>query len=179
MHPPLPSTCCASHNRRMAGLTVDVRVEIPKGSRNKYEWDPSVNAMRLDRELFTATRYPADYGHIVGTLGEDGDPLDALVHLGEPTFPGCYIRCRAVGVFWMRDEHGADAKVLMVPSDDPRAEWQDLADVPKSLLLEIGHFFAIYKELEPGKGTDVGGWEGREAAEAEIRRSFERAGSDA
>ena len=160
----------------MTELAVDVLVEIPKGSRNKYEWDPEVGAMRLDRELFTATRYPADYGHIVGTLGEDGDPLDALIYLGEPTFPGCYVRCRALGVFWMRDEHGDDAKVLMVPSDDTRMTWTDLDDVPQSLLLEISHFFAIYKELEPGKGTDVGGWEGRDVAEREIRASFARAG---
>ena len=97
-------------------LQVDVVVEVPKGSRNKFEWDPSVGAIRLDRELFTATRYPADYGFVVDTLGEDGDPLDALVLLGEPTFPGCHVYCRPLGVFWMTDEHGPDAKLLMVPT---------------------------------------------------------------
>ncbi|MHB8717937.1 MAG: inorganic diphosphatase [Candidatus Dormibacteria bacterium] len=159
----------------MSELCVDVLVEIPKGSRNKYEWDPELGAMRLDRELYTATRYPADYGHIVGSLGEDGDPLDALVQLGEPTFPGCYVRCRPIAVFWMHDEHGADAKVLMVPSGDARVTWNELEDVPQSLLLEISHFFAIYKELEPGKATDIGGWEGRAAAEREIQAAFARA----
>src|ERR1700686_4394553 len=104
-------------------LIVDVVVEVPKGSRNKFEWDPGVGAMRLDRQLFTATRYPADYGFVVDTHGEDGDPLDALVLLGDPTFPGCHIFCRPVGVFWMSDEHGPDAKLLMVPSADSRVDW--------------------------------------------------------
>jgi inorganic pyrophosphatase len=153
---------------------VDVVVEVPKGSRNKYEWDPQVGAIRLDRELFTATRYPADYGFVVDTLGEDGDPLDALVLVGEPTFPGCHIRCRSLGVFWMSDEHGPDAKLLMVPSADSRVEWHELDDVPEALLLEIAHFFEIYKELEPGKVTRVRGWDGRGAAEAEIHRGRER-----
>ena len=156
-------------------MQVDVVVEVPKGSRNKYEWDPAVGAMRLDRELFTATRYPADYGYVVGTLGEDGDPLDALVLLGEPTFPGCFVRCRPLGVFWMNDEHGPDAKLLMVPSADSRVDWHELDDVPEPLLLEIAHFFEIYKELEPGKETTVRGWDNRAAAEAEITRGRDRA----
>jgi inorganic pyrophosphatase len=155
-------------------LVVDVVVEVPKGSRNKFEWDPVVGAMRLDRQLFTATRYPADYGFVVDTHGEDGDPLDALVLLGDPTFPGCHIFCRPVGVFWMSDEHGPDAKLLMVPSSDTRIEWAELDDVPEPLLLEIAHFFEIYKELEPGNATRVRGWDGRAAAEAEILRGRER-----
>ena len=153
---------------------VDVVVEVPRGSRNKYEWDSEVGAMRLDRELFTATRYPADYGFVVDTLGEDGDALDALVLLGEPTFPGCHIMCRPLGVFWMSDEHGPDAKLLMVPCADTRVNWHELDDVPESLLLEIAHFFEIYKELEPGKATTVRGWDGRAAAEAEIGRGHIR-----
>jgi inorganic pyrophosphatase len=157
-----------------AAIEVDVVIEVPKGSRNKYEWDPEVGAMRLDRELFTATRYPADYGFVVDTRGEDGDPLDALVLLGEPAFPGCHVRCRALGVFWMIDEHGPDAKLLMVPSADTRVTWFDLDDVPESLLLEIAHFFEIYKELEPGKTTTVRGWDNRSAAEAEISRGQQR-----
>ena len=155
-------------------LEVDVVVEVPKGSRNKFEWDPAVGAIRLDRELFTATRYPADYGFVVDTLGEDGDPLDALVLLGEPTFPGCHIFCRPLGVFWMTDEHGPDAKLLMVPCADTRVEWYELDDVPEPLLLEIAHFFEIYKELEPGKATQVRGWDSRKAAEAEIKRGHQR-----
>jgi inorganic pyrophosphatase len=155
-------------------VKVDVVVEVPKGSRNKFEWDPLVQAMRLDRELFTATRYPADYGYVVGTLGEDGDPLDALVLVGEPTFPGCHIYCRPLGVFWMSDEHGPDAKLLMVPCADTRIDWRELDDVPEPLLLEIAHFFEIYKELEPGKATKVRGWDGRPAAEAELARGQAR-----
>ncbi|GAC1341078.1 MAG: inorganic diphosphatase [Candidatus Dormibacteria bacterium] len=155
-------------------MKVDVVIEVPKNSRSKYEWDERVGAMRLDRELFTATRYPADYGFIVDTLGEDGDPLDALVLLGEPSFPGCHIFCRPLGVFRMADEHGPDAKLLMVPSADSRLEWEELEDVPQSLLREIGHFFEIYKELEPNKDTTVQGWEGRAAAEEEIVRGRKR-----
>ena len=150
-------------------------VEVPKGSRNKYEVDHQTGVIRLDRELFTATRYPADYGFIEGTLGEDGDPLDVLVHLGEPTFPGCRIRCRALGMFAMRDEKGVDTKVLAVPAWDSRQQWAELEDVPRHFLLEIAHFFEIYKELEPGKSTEVGGWRGREDAEVEIVRSTQRA----
>ncbi|MFI5285767.1 MAG: inorganic diphosphatase [Candidatus Dormibacteria bacterium] len=154
---------------------VDVVIEVPKGSRNKYEWDPKVGAMRLDRTLFTATRYPADYGFIAGTLGEDGDPLDALVLLDEPAFPGCHVTCRPIGVFLMTDEHGPDAKLLMLPSADTRVEWRELEEVPASLLREIAHFFDIYKKLEPGKITTVHGWEGRAEAEAEVERGLARA----
>jgi inorganic pyrophosphatase len=156
-------------------LDIQVIVEIPQGSRNKYEMDHDRGRIRLDRMLFTSTRYPADYGFVTGTLAEDGDPLDALVLLGEPTFPGCEITARPVGVFWMRDEHGPDAKILAVPSRDPRyADVRDLGDVPAHLLDEIGHFFDVYKQLEPGKGTDVRGWQGRDAAEQEIRDAVAR-----
>jgi inorganic pyrophosphatase len=153
---------------------VEVVVEVPKGSRNKYEMDHESGHIRLDRELFTATRYPADYGFIPGTLAEDGDPLDVLVLLNEPTFPGCRIECRPIGVFWMNDEKGADGKILAVPTWDSRTTWQDLDEVPGHLLREIGHFFDIYKDLEPGKSTSTLGWESRDAAEAEIRRAVAR-----
>src|SRR6201996_5261356 len=103
-------------------MDVEVVVEIPKGTRNKYEVDHETGRIRLDRMLFTSTRYPADYGFIEDTLADDGDPLDALVLLEEPTFPGCLIRCRAIGMFRMRDEKGADDKVLCVPANDPRLE---------------------------------------------------------
>ncbi len=158
-------------------MEFEVIVEVPKGSRNKYEVDHVSGVIRLDRELFTATRYPADYGYIDGTLGEDTDPLDVLVHLGEPTFPGCHIHCRALGMFSMRDEKGIDTKVLAVPAWDVRQEWSDIGDVPPPFLREIAHFFAIYKDLEPGKSTEVGGWHGREEAETEIARAYERAGN--
>jgi inorganic pyrophosphatase len=158
------------------GLDVEVIIEIPQGSRNKYEMDHRTGRIRLDRMLFTSTRYPLDYGFIEGTLAEDGDPLDALVMLDEPAFPGCRVLARPVAVFWMLDEHGPDAKVLTVPSRDPRvARIRDVADVAVHLTAEIGHFFDIYKELEPGKSTDVRGWQDRIIAEQVIREAFSRA----
>ena len=102
-------------------MEFDVLVEIPKGQRNKYEVDHASGRIRLDRTLFTSTQYPADYGFIENTLGLDGDPLDALVLLQEPTFPGCLIKCRAIGMFRMTDEAGGDDKVLCVPVDRPAA----------------------------------------------------------
>jgi len=154
----------------------EVVVEIPRGSRNKYEIDHDSGHIWLDRRLFTAMAYPADYGFIEGTLGEDGDPLDVLVLLDEPTFPGCHLWARPVGVFWMRDDAGPDAKVLAVPATDPRsAGVTDLDDLPPYLLDEIRHFFEAYKHLEPGKFSEVRQWEGREAAIVEIRAAFERA----
>jgi inorganic pyrophosphatase len=157
-------------------VDAEVIIEIPQGSRNKYEMDHSSGRIRLDRMLFTSTRYPLDYGFIPDTLAEDGDPLDALVILAEPAFPGCVITVRPVGVFWMNDEHGPDAKILAVPARDPRyAEMRELSDVPAHLREEISHFFDIYKELEPGKETDVRGWQGRQAAEDVIAASVARA----
>jgi len=154
----------------------DVIVEIPQGSRNKYEMDHSTGRLRLDRMLFTATRYPADYGYIDQTLGRDGDPLDALVLVGDPTFPGCTIACRAVGMYCMRDEKGPDEKVLCVPSGDPRNDGlRDIGDVPEFDRLEITHFFEVYKDLEPGKSVEGSHWEGRARAEAEIAASRDRA----
>ena len=155
-------------------MEFDVVVEVPKGSRNKYEMDHDTGVIRLDRQLFTATRYPADYGFVPDTLAEDGDPLDALVLVDEPTFPGCRICCRAVGVLWMHDEKGPDAKILALPAGDPRLPWEDVGEVPEHLRLEIGHFFEIYKDLEPGKRTVVGDWGDRQQAEGEVQRSAQR-----
>jgi inorganic pyrophosphatase len=151
-------------------LVFDVLVEIPKGSRNKYEVDHESGRIRLDRTLFTSTQYPADYGFIENTLGQDGDPLDALVLLiGEPTFPGCLIKCRAIGMYRMTDEKGADDKVLCVAATDPRmSHYSDITDVAEFDLLEIQHFFEVYKALEPGKGVKGFNWVGRVEAEAEI-----------
>jgi len=153
----------------------DVTVEIPKGNRNKYEVDHHSNRIRLDRTLFTATQYPADYGFIDNTLGQDGDPLDALVLLDVPTFPGCLITCRAIGMFRMTDEAGGDDKVLVVPATDPRHEHlRDIHHVPEFDRLEIEHFFTVYKDLEPGKSVEGSNWTGRVEAEAEIQASYDR-----
>jgi inorganic pyrophosphatase len=154
----------------------EVIIEIPKGQRNKYEMDHVTGRIRLDRMLFTSTRYPSDYGFVEDTLADDGDPLDALVLLEEPTFPGCVIRCRAIGMFRMRDEKGADDKVLCVAATDPRMAYlRDIEDVPAYDQLEIQHFFEVYKELEPGKSVEGFSWVGREAAEAEIEACRRRA----
>ena len=156
-------------------MEFDVTIEIPKGQRNKYEMDHETGRIRLDRLLFTSTRYPADYGFIEDTLADDGDPLDALVILEEPTFPGCLIRCRAIGMFRMRDEMGLDDKVLCVPATDPRmAHLRDISDVSDFDKLEIQHFFEVYKELEPGKQVEAATWTDLAAAEVEILQSRER-----
>ncbi|MFI6582347.1 inorganic diphosphatase [Embleya sp. NPDC050493] len=161
-------------------MEFDVVVEIPAGSRNKYEMDRRTGRIRLDRMLFTSTAYPADYGFVHRTLGGDGGPLDVLVLLDEPTFPGCLIRCRTVGMFVMSDEKGPDEKVLCVPARDPRKQpIQDIGDVPAFQLNEIAHFFEVYKDLERGKSVDGSHWEGRDAAEKEIVAAYERRELDA
>src|SRR5207245_5167308 len=122
------------------------------------------------RPLCHTGPYRADYGFVEDPLGEDGDPLDWLVLLSEPTFPGCLIRCRAVGMFRMTDEKGGDDKVLCVPADDPRQEHlRDIHHLPEFDRLEIQHFFEVYKDLEPGKSVEGATWTGRTEAEAEIR----------
>lgn len=156
-------------------MDVEIVVEIPQGSRNKYEVDHNTGAIWLDRHLFTATSYPADYGYIDATLGEDGDPLDVLLLLDERTFPGCHVLGRPIGVFWMRDEKGPDAKVICVPAKDPRwAHIQDLEDLRPHLRAEITHFFEVYKALEPDKDTEIGSWAGAEAARQEIEAARRR-----
>ncbi|HEU4567511.1 MAG TPA: inorganic diphosphatase [Marmoricola sp.] len=157
-------------------MHVEAVVEVPQGHRNKYEVDHTTGRMRLDRMLFTSTRYPADYGFLEDTLGLDGDPLDVLILLDEPTFPGCLVTVRPVALFDMSDENGSDEKVLAVPAHDPRcAAVRDLGDLDRFQLDEIMHFFQVYKELEPGKGTTTGGWRDRAAAELVIVDAVERA----
>ena len=154
---------------------IDVVVEIPRGSRNKYEYDHEHHVLRLDRRLFSATVYPADYGFIPETLGEDGDPLDALVLLEEPTFPGCWVTARPVGIFWMTDDKGPDAKVICVPAQDPRWDGvNEIDDVPELFRMEIEHFFEVYKTLEPGKSSHTAGYDGVDAAWREIDAALER-----
>jgi inorganic pyrophosphatase len=139
-------------------------IEIPKGSRNKYEWDEDLDRVVLDRFLSSSTVYPVDYGFLMGHMGLDGDPLDAMVCVSEPTFPGCVIPVKAVALFKMRDDKGIDDKIVCVPTHDPG--WnhaETLDDIPAQLQAEISHFFAVYKELE-GKAVSVDGWRSREEA---------------
>ncbi|XVX20938.1 inorganic diphosphatase [Actinomycetota bacterium] len=157
-------------------MEFDVTIEIPKGHRNKYEVDHETGRIRLDRLLFTAMSYPADYGYVEDSLGEDGDPLDALVLLDEPTFPGCIVRARPIGFFHMRDEAGGDDKILCIPAGDPRqAHIKELDDISKFDRLEIQHFFETYKDLEPGKSVEGAHWGGREEAERCVEEAIKRA----
>ncbi len=157
-------------------------IEIPRGSRNKYEVDKDTGVLKFDRILYSAVHYPGDYGFVPRTLAEDGDALDVLILITAPTVPGCLVEVRPLGVFRMRDEKGIDHKVLAVPLSDPfMEEYHELDDVPPHTLREIDHFFAIYKELE-GKETHTGGWQDRASAlgaiEAGMRRyRDERAGN--
>jgi inorganic pyrophosphatase len=147
----------------------DVVVEIPAGSRNKYVMDHRVGRIRLERQLFTSTCYPADYGYIPGTVAADGDPLDAVVLLDAPTFPGIEIGVRPVGVYHSRDELGVDEKILCVSAGDSRYDRiRGLADVAPERLEEIGHFFDVYLDTEPGRHSHPGLWADRAAAEAVI-----------
>jgi inorganic pyrophosphatase len=165
-----------SFENKPEGLTFDVTIEIPQGTKNKYEMDHETGRIRLDRTLFTATAYPQDYGFIEQTLGLDGDPLDAMVLIPQATFPGALIECRAIGMFRMSDEMGGDDKVLCIPTADRRQDHlRDLSDIPSYTMLEIEHFFTVYKDLEPGKSVEGATWVDREAAEAEILASLERA----
>ena len=166
--------------QRTVDVKFDVTIEIPKGQRNKYEVDHESGRVRLDRYLYTAMGYPADYGFIEDTLGEDGDPLDAFVLLPESVFPGVIVEARPVAMFKMTDEAGGDDKVLCVPAGDPRWDHiQDLGDVSQFELDAIEHFFVHYKDLEPNKHVTGSNWVGRTEAEAEITASVERLKNDA
>jgi inorganic pyrophosphatase len=149
-------------------------VEIPKGSRNKYEYDVRTGEIKLDRFLFSSMVYPTDYGFIPDTLGLDGDPLDAMVCVSEATFPGCVIPVKAIALFKMEDDKGIDDKILCVPLHDPA--WntlETLDDLPKALRDEIAHFFSVYKDLEQKK-VHVEGWFSREDALEEIEEARKR-----
>ncbi len=149
-------------------------VEIPKGSRNKYEYDEDLDAVKLDRLLYSSIVYPTDYGFIPDTLGQDGDALDAMVCVTEATFPGCVIEVKPLALFRMTDEDGVDDKILCVPVSDP--SWNQLErldDLPKQLTDEITHFFSVYKDLEQ-KTVDVDGWFSREDAEQMVEEARRR-----
>jgi inorganic pyrophosphatase len=157
-----------------SNFTLDAIVEIPKGSRNKYEYDYERRLIRYDRMLFSSVHYPSDYGYFPETLALDGDPLDALVLVSEPTFPGCVIEVRPIALFKMYDEKGPDAKILCVPVSDPIWNYMTrLSEVNPHLIKEIEHFFSIYKELEKKK-VGIEGWEDENEAVAAIKRSQKR-----
>lgn len=139
-------------------------IEIPKGSRNKYEYDEGIGEVILDRFLSSSTVYPTDYGYLIGYRGRDGDPLDALVCVSEPTFPGCVIPVKPIALFKMNDEKGVDDKIICVPLHDPGWNFlENLDDLPDTLRKEIPHFFSVYKDLEE-KPVEVQGWRSREEA---------------
>ena len=155
-------------------MSIEVTIEIPKGSRNKYEVDHETGKIYLDRYLFTPMAYPADYGFIDHTLGEDGDPLDALVILPEPLFPGVIVKARPVGVFKMTDEAGGDDKLLCVIDDVRYDKFQDIDDIAQDVKDEVEHFFVHYKDLEPGKEVHGSGWGDKAEAEKILAEAIER-----
>ena len=155
-------------------ITFDVLIEIPKGSRNKYEYDFVLNKIRFDRMLFSSMMYPGDYGFIPETLALDGDPLDVLVMGTEPTFPMCVMEVKPIGVFHMADEKGPDEKIICVPVSDPIwSQKNDISDLNPHRLKEITHFFEVYKDLEEKK-VDVGGWGNRDEAIEIVSQCIER-----
>lgn len=159
---------------RQAPEIVTAVIEIPQGARNKYELDKESGLFRLDRVLYSAVHYPGDYGLIPRTLHEDNDPLDVLVKINEPTFPGCQINARPIGVLMLLDKGEPDDKILAVPADDPYYEGVfDIADLSPHYLKEVEHFFQIYKDLE-GKRMEIMGWRKSEAAMQIVRDSIER-----
>ncbi len=150
---------------------VEVVVETPRNSRNVYEVGPQ-GQVRFDRRLPGSFAYPADYGYIIGATGSDGEPLDALVLMPEPTYPGVRVRARVVGVFWIRTGHGREAKLVCVPDGDPAyLEVSDLAELPAHQLREISHFFDIYRDLDPGKDVSSDGQDGAAVAIELVARS--------
>jgi len=158
----------------MADLIVNALIEIPTGSQNKYEFDKETGRFMLDRVLFSPMHYPTEYGYLENTLAEDGDPLDVLVLTTFPTFPGCVIESRVIGVLMMTDDKGKDEKLLAVPTQDPRfKEVHTLEDVAPHVLKEISHFFQVYKDLE-NKSVQIDGWEGVETAARLVEESKAR-----
>ncbi|QGR20328.1 inorganic diphosphatase [Stygiolobus azoricus] len=157
---------------------VNVLVEIPMGSNIKYEYDEEEEVVKVDRVLYTSMMYPFNYGFVPGTLEEDGDPIDVLVITSYPIMPGTAIEARPVGILYMRDEEGEDAKIIAVPKDkiDPSySNIRDIIDLPEAVKNKIVHFFEHYKELEPGKWVKVSGWGSANEAKARINAAIKRA----
>ncbi len=152
---------------------VNVVVEIPKGSRNKFEYDKEAGTIVLDRVLYSSIHYPGDYGLIAQTLYDDGDPIDILVMVNEPTFSGCVIRARPIGLFRMKDRGEPDDKILAVPASDPLfRDYHDIRDIPQHFLEEVAHFFSVYKDLE-GVNVKTIGWQNVERAKERILYSID------
>lgn len=153
---------------------VNVFVEIPKGRRTKFELDKATGFIKMDRYLYSSSQYPGDYGFIPQTLAEDGDALDMLIMVNEPTFSGCLIQARVLGIFYMTDNGVNDFKILGVPDTDPLfRDFANLEDVPHPFLREVEHFFATYKQLE-GASVKTYGWHPAKEAIAEVHKSIER-----
>jgi inorganic pyrophosphatase len=147
-------------------------IEIPRGGRNKYEYDPQLGAIKLDRFISASVVYPTEYGYVPETIAPDGDPLDVLVCVSEPTFPGCVVETKVIGLFKMADEKGPDDHVVCVPFNDPFwNKLDDVDDLPEQLRKEIGHFFDIYKDLDPDRHSEVNGWGTRQAALETIEKA--------
>src|SRR5436305_6349241 len=162
----------------LADEVIDVLVESPRGSRIKYEWDEDRQAIRFDRHLYSATVFPADYGYIADTVGADGEKLDALILTDEGTFPGCWVRARPIGVFWITYDDDREAKIVAVADQDPNwADLEDIDDVPAHRREEISHFFDVYKDLEPSRDPSAAGYEGRAAALRVIAEGRRAAGT--
>lgn len=156
---------------------INVIVEIPKGSKNKYEIDEETGAIFLDRSLYSSVFFPFEYGTMPQTMSEDGDPLDIVLLASEPTFSGCVVKARPIGVLLMEDEAGTDNKIVAVPKTkiDPRwANINDYNDLPEHLQKEIKEFFEIYKRLEPNKWVKITGWEGVEKAKEIIKKAVKK-----
>jgi inorganic pyrophosphatase len=159
----------------LSEVVLNCVVEIPKGSRNKYEYDKDLGAIKLDRFMSASVVYPTDYGFVPNTLAPDGDPLDVLVCVSEPTFPGCVVPSRVIGLFLMADEKGEDDHVVCVPRNDPAWNtFEDLDDIRELLRAEITHFFTVYKDLDPDRFSEARGWDDRDAALVTIERARER-----
>ncbi len=151
---------------------INVLIEIVGGSKNKYEFDKELGAFALDRVLYSSVKYPYDYGFIPNTLAEDGDPLDGMVIIDEPTFPGCIIAARPIGFLEMIDGGDRDEKILCVPDKDPRyAQVKSLKDIPPHRLEEIAEFFRSYKNLEK-KVTQILGWQDVEQVKPLVEKSI-------
>ena len=150
-------------------------IEIPKGSRNKYEYDPVLGAITFDRFVSASVIYPTDYGFVPESLGGDGDALDVLVCVTEPTFPGCVIPIRAIGLFRMRDEKGPDDKVVAIAPTDPNwSDYHDVDQLPRALRAEINHFFTVYKDLDETRSSEPMGWAGPDDAVQMIAAARDR-----